>query len=515
MAESSEVYKSQVVDVTAERKNLSLQYSTIEAKITETFCNLRFALDEKELVLKEDLACIHKALEWHLIDQGLRLETLDLPLLSDVEGICEFILHVSKSLTRADSLSLLEMANFRLLEINYICKAFSDGLDGTVEFLTKETELIQNIQTFSKLSFFPHIVHNGKIETQTGMEGVTSTLKVTITNYMRTYFTNLIPIFVYITDPTRNRVRCKIIDHQNGSFDVICVPPMTGHYRIFISVHGEWMKDTFEVGPNDPVMIIPTQDPHPNKNRHEFCLDKDGVVYTLDRDTQLLSLYGKDGKFTEYFTKRRTEGFTKIAPGDTGIVSVGYNKMDITSYSSRNCFGTGAIPPTWREPACIATDFAGNLYVCDSDHRAIFRVSLQGFQMVELCSISSLPGVVKPVALSISEANGDIFVLDSAEARILKLNEKGQFLTNIGVGRLQNPRGLATDSRGGVFVNDLTLKKVLCFSFDGEFMGNVCSSADPLVEATSVAVDKEGFVYVLDRGKNCIKKFRFDLLQDW
>jgi sugar lactone lactonase YvrE len=124
----------------------------------------------------------------------------------------------------------------------------------------------------------------------------------------------------------------------------------------------------------------------------------------------------------------------------------------------------------------------------------------------------------KGVAL---DGNGDLFVADSDNFRIVKLSTtSGEFLAQwIGLGSViknkqvpgsfQSPRGVAVDAAGTVFVADTFNHWVQRLSPDGQVLahwGGQGTAAGEFSFPSGIAVDVQGNVYVADTYNNRIQR---------
>jgi len=121
------------------------------------------------------------------------------------------------------------------------------------------------------------------------------------------------------------------------------------------------------------------------------------------------------------------------------------------------------------------------------------------------------------------DQNGDIYVADSRNHRIQKLNGKtGKFvrefggfasvngdaksLSTLSVGKLNEPNGVMVGPDNLIYVVDTWNERLQVFSTDGKFK-KVITSEDGFYGPREILVDSKGSVYVSDTGKHRIVKF--------
>lgn len=147
-------------------------------------------------------------------------------------------------------------------------------------------------------------------------------------------------------------------------------------------------------------------------------------------------------------------------------------------------FGVG--PGQLNEPAQVAVDAAGDLYVADSgnDRVSVFSGAgafLRAFGAGELAE-------PKDVAL---DGSGRAFVADYGNDRVAVFSAAGAFLFEFGVGSVVKPTGISVDG-SVVFVADSGSERIAVFSTSGAPLDPLPLTASP----TDVIVGADRNVYV-------------------
>jgi sugar lactone lactonase YvrE len=183
----------------------------------------------------------------------------------------------------------------------------------------------------------------------------------------------------------------------------------------------------------------------------------------------------------------------------------------------------------------IAVDTDGNLYIGDSSNYRIRKITSQG--TVSTLAGSGTYGYIdgsgtdaqfKYVVGVAVDTKGNVYVADYENHRIRKVTPSGDVTTFAGSGegfadgdrlldaKFKNPNMLAVDADGNVYVSDSgnfrirkidTAGKVSTLAGSGEQgyldgIGTVAKFGAPI----GIAADNKGFVYVCDRGADKIRK---------
>ncbi len=191
-------------------------------------------------------------------------------------------------------------------------------------------------------------------------------------------------------------------------------------------------------------------------------------------------------------------------------------------------------PPILNYPSGIALDpNNGYLYVADSNNNRIRRFGTDGSAVTVagdgVAGFANGPGTTARFNFprGIAVLNGDVYVADSFNHRVRKIDPDGMVTTVAGTGSqgsangpvgtatFNNPFGLAIDGGGNLYVSDSGSNKIRKISTDGTVStlagtGASGSLNGPGTDATfagpaGLAVDPAGNVYVADAANHKIR----------
>lgn len=220
-----------------------------------------------------------------------------------------------------------------------------------------------------------------------------------------------------------------------------------------------------------------------------------------------------------------------IAPG--GIVTT----VAGTAATQGSTDGIGPLA-SFGSPQGIATDNAGNVYVADPAYNTIRKIGA-GAVVTTLAGVSGTSGSTDgpgatatfngPGGIS-TDSTGNIYVPDSNNAIVRKITPTATVSTFAGSvahngsvdgtgasASFSNPRGLASDSAGNVYVadtNNSTIRKITPAGVTSILAGTVGvngSTDGPGASASfgyprGIAIDSAGTLYVADTDNNTIRK---------
>jgi DNA-binding beta-propeller fold protein YncE len=167
----------------------------------------------------------------------------------------------------------------------------------------------------------------------------------------------------------------------------------------------------------------------------------------------------------------------------------------------------------------VAVTADGTLYVLDTLQNHIRVLDAAGNSVATWGESGAGPGQFDfgTVAFFWGDAaigpDGNLYVLDSANARVQVLAPDGTVLREFGEsgsgeGQFEAASGIDVDAAGRVYVADFANARVQVFDSDGQFVGAWAPDDSPFQNPTDVAVDGAGAVWVTDSGNAQI--YRFD-----
>jgi sugar lactone lactonase YvrE len=198
--------------------------------------------------------------------------------------------------------------------------------------------------------------------------------------------------------------------------------------------------------------------------------------------------------------------------------------------------GTGTAA-RFREPASVAVDASGNLYVADTLNNTVRKITA-GAVTTTLAGYAGNPGSADGTGAAASfsspagvafDASGNAYVADSANNTIRMVTPAGVVTTLAGSASASGsangtgsaalfkvPTGIAVDASGNVFVADsgnYTIRKITPEGVVTTFAGTAGTSGDTdglgagatFGTITQIALDGSGNLYVADTGNGAIR----------
>ena len=109
-----------------------------------------------------------------------------------------------------------------------------------------------------------------------------------------------------------------------------------------------------------------------------------------------------------------------------------------------------------------------------------------------------------------TDAAGNVYVADLQNSRIQKFTADGTFITQWGGFAAASPAGVAVDGAGNVYAADRNNHRIMKFTSDGAPLltfGSFGTQAGQLSAPEGVAVDSAGNIYVAEYSNNRVQKF--------
>jgi len=256
---------------------------------------------------------------------------------------------------------------------------------------------------------------------------------------------------------------------------------------------------------------------------------KPGVNAALGNTTGVVT----DSAGNVYVADRFNNQVFKIAPNGILTVVAG-NGLSCGSSPD----GVAAINVSFCGPWGMTLDAAGNLYLSDFFNNRVRKVAANG--IVSTVAGNGTAGysgdngpaasasINRPLGLAVDGA-GNLFIADSANGRVRKVNPAGAITTIAGNGTVGysgdggpatsamiNPQGLALDAAGNLYIGDSGSGRVRVVKADGSistFAGggnatpsNVAATSASLGNPVGLFVDAAGNLYIGDDARQKVYK---------
>ncbi len=243
-----------------------------------------------------------------------------------------------------------------------------------------------------------------------------------------------------------------------------------------------------------------------------------------------------DGAGNVYVADNLNHTIRKITPAGVVTTLAGtagaFGSTDATGAAARFDFSEFG----FQVDSAVATDSAGNVYAADYFNNTIRKITPAGV-VTTLAGTTGVLGSTDATGVAASfrgpagvatDSAGNVYVADSTNSAIRKITPSGVVTTLAGMARVSGstdgagaaarfnlPGGVATDSAGNIYVGDSSaIRKITPAGVVSTLAGTagVIGSADGIGAAASfnfqggVATDGAGNVYVADSSNHTIRK---------
>jgi DNA-binding beta-propeller fold protein YncE len=198
--------------------------------------------------------------------------------------------------------------------------------------------------------------------------------------------------------------------------------------------------------------------------------------------------------------------------GNLVVPDEGNNRVQIfseggTYLSQFGSFGTGN--GQFNQPRGAAVDSKGNIWVVDTGNNRVEKFNEKGEYLSQFGTKGTGNGqFTTPKNLAV-DSKGNVWVADSGNKRVEKFNEKGEYVLQFSAGT--NPIGVAVDASGNVWSdNENETGAIEEHNEKGEFVKSFAtrgSGNGQVFEPKRLAIDANGSIWVPDALNNRVEVF--------
>ncbi|MBI3915315.1 MAG: TIGR03663 family protein [Chloroflexi bacterium] len=269
------------------------------------------------------------------------------------------------------------------------------------------------------------------------------------------------------------------------------------------------------------------------------AFDAQGNMYVADSDNARVQKFDATGKFLLAFGAKSPDGISPAPPATfTQIWGIAVDRAgnvfvsDTWNHRIQKFDTNGKFIKTWGAngdtrgiakvdpdkfygPRALAVDAQGNLFVADTGNKRILKFSGNGDPLGQFGGIGSEAGFFQePVGIAL-DANGNIFVADTWNLRVQKFDANFNFLAEWPVQAwdgqsVLNKPYLAADAEGNVFISDPEAHRIVKFSGDGKVQavwGTIGVDLNSFNLPAGLAFDQQGNLWVADSGNHRVVMF--------
>lgn len=233
-----------------------------------------------------------------------------------------------------------------------------------------------------------------------------------------------------------------------------------------------------------------------------------GVMHLLDR-VGLVKL-DATGRYLQTIPLRsatRTPDYRALAlDGQNNIFVVNQAQSFVRKYSAAGdslmqVGGVGAAPGQFQQPGGIAVDAAGSIYVADTGNNRLQKLNASG-QVQWVYAPSGSKALVQPSDVKLAP-DGSVYVLNR-NATAVKLSPAGQLLNTLsltipGAASSGQTIGLGIDAAANLYVAGSQPMAIQRYNAQGGYLGTFGASGGSFIGTlAALALDNAGSVYALD-----------------
>ncbi len=265
-----------------------------------------------------------------------------------------------------------------------------------------------------------------------------------------------------------------------------------------------------------------SETPIPMSKPSGVAVDSEGHVWVADTESNRVDEFSSSGEFINKFGAegvghglfKAPRGIAVDSEGHVWVADTGNDRVQ--EFSSKGefirTFGSeGKENGQFKRPVALTVDSAGDVWVADAENSRVQEFSSTGTYTRQVGGLGLPEGIA-------ADSKGDVWVSSRFFSAVDEISSTGEKLGSFGKrgkgnGEFEEPQGIAIRGETA-YVVDWLNSRVEEFKLGehgaGEYIGQFGSAGsgnEQFNEPKGIAIDKEGNVWVADRGNNRIQEF--------
>ncbi|XP_023214211.1 tripartite motif-containing protein 2-like [Centruroides sculpturatus] len=307
----------------------------------------------------------------------------------------------------------------------------------------------------------------------------------------------------------------KIEDKKNGSYEIKYVPFRTGMYELHIAIFDRPIH-------NSPFILDASEHINPicqfgKRGSGNFDLSQPANVtakndvFVLDTSNNRIVVLNPQLEFLYHISNEGLKAF-----GSTGIAMSPRNTIFVVNWRTKlvtemsldgktiNQFTHDA----FVEPIDITVNSQGEILVVDDYAKSVFLFNQTGKFLKMIGEKGNKEGQINLIT-SITNGPSDEIIISGT--KLIIFNNKGMFLREICSKTAGQYSGIHYDNKGNILVtrsekSGSYIQIIDYYTGEQKF---IIDSYDSKLKRAAGIVSKDDYVYAIDLGNNCVKKYRY------
>ena len=246
-------------------------------------------------------------------------------------------------------------------------------------------------------------------------------------------------------------------------------------------------------------------------------MDNNGVLYVADTGNSLIQKFSDNGEFISQFCVNNNDNkcttVDMALDQDNGLIycaEIGHkcydfyrrNKMLVFNLRGELQHSYNLKNTTW--PNFIAINRNDDMIISDHTNGCLCKFSKQGKYL------GCMGEFIFQAFITVRDDDSIIVAYrDAGNVCIINTDGTRHKFGNVGTGKGQLVRPYGTATNGdNILVADSGNNRIHVFTCDCTFVSMIESEDDILNFPVGLVVTQDGYVYVVDQGHNCIKKYK-------